>query len=64
MQWVIVERSGEEKAGNDLIGTFFTQNVVVIWKGLPDQVVKADTIIIFKRHLDRVRWIWADTKYN
>ena len=37
----------------DVRGKFFTQRVVGAWNSLPGEIVAADTIVSFKRHLDK-----------
>ena len=44
-------RGGKFK--RDVRGRFFTQRVVNAWNALPEEVVEADSITTFKRHLDR-----------
>ena len=41
------------KLKRDVRGKFFTQRVVNAWNALPEEVVEADSITTFKRHLDR-----------
>ena len=44
-------RGGKFKG--DIGGRFFTQRVVGAWNALPESVVEADTLVKFKRLLDR-----------
>eukprot|EP00061_Rhincodon_typus_P017961 g46916.t1 len=40
------------KFKRDVRGKFFTQRVVGAWNALPEEVVEADTIAAYKKHLD------------
>ena len=44
-------RGGKFK--RDVRGRFFTQRVVNAWNTLPEEVVEADSVTTFKKHLDR-----------
>ena len=41
------------KFKRDARGKFFTQRMVNAWNALPEEVVEADSMTMFKRHLDR-----------
>ena len=44
-------RGGKFK--RDVRGKFFTQRMMNAWNALPEEVEEADSITMFKRHLDR-----------